>query len=40
MTKEQFFADDKDSKFIDRICAYLKINPDRLKIVGASNINP
>jgi hypothetical protein len=33
MTKDEFFSNNRDTKYIDRICAFLKISTDKLKIV-------
>lgn len=34
MTTAEFFDNDRDTKFVDRMCAFLDISTDRLKIVG------
>ncbi len=39
MTRVEFFSDNRDTKFVDRVCAYLDISTDRMKIVGATNID-
>lgn len=39
MTVEDFFDNDEETKFIDRICSFLEISTDRLKIVGARNLD-
>jgi len=37
MTKEDFFNNNDDTNFIDRVCAFLDISTDKLKIVGVRN---
>lgn len=34
MTVSEFFDNNRDTKFVDRICAFLDISTDKLKIVG------
>jgi len=37
MTSEEFLSNDEDTNFIDRVCAFLEISTDKLKIVGVQN---
>lgn len=39
MTKEEFFSNNNDSKFIDRMSSILNISTDRLRIVGFKDLN-
>jgi len=36
VTVDEFFNSNKDSTFVDRVCAFLGISTDRLKIVSGT----
>lgn len=38
MSRVDFFSNNRDTKYVDRICAFLDISTDRLKIVGVREV--
>lgn len=38
MSVDDFFNNNQDSNFVDRVCSFLGISTDRLKIVSGSNV--
>ncbi len=36
MTVAEFFSNNRDTNFVDRICSFLNISTDKLKIVGVA----